>query len=62
VLDAKCSGKISKIPGSRPNIAPSFRQDYCFGDAVGKGGARRSASDTTAIDRAPFFPTERTAK
>jgi len=34
---------------------------YCFG-VLGSGGARRSASEITAIDRAPFFPTDRTAK
>ena len=35
---------------------------YCLGALLGRGGARRSASDITAIERAPFFPTERTAK
>jgi len=35
---------------------------YCFGAALGVGGARRSASEITAIERAPFFPTDRTAK
>jgi hypothetical protein len=40
---------------------PFRRIYYCFG-AVGVGGARRSASEITAMDRAPFFPTDRTAK
>jgi len=34
---------------------------YCF-VPVGIGGGRRSISVATAIDRAPFFPTARTAK
>jgi len=34
---------------------------YCFVPA-GNGGPRRSISVGTAIDRAPFFPTARTAK
>jgi hypothetical protein len=29
---------------------------------LGNGGPRRSISVGTAIDRAPFFPTDRTAK
>jgi hypothetical protein len=37
------------------------RNSYCFG-ALGSGGARRSAWEMTAIDRAPFLPTDRTAK
>jgi len=34
---------------------------YCFG-CDGNGGTRRSIPVGTAIDRAPFLPTERTAK
>lgn len=38
-----------------------LRNSYFFG-ALGSGGARRSASEMTAIERAPFLPTDRTAK
>jgi hypothetical protein len=42
------------------SLSGFIRRDlaHCFG----VGGARRSASEITAIDRAPFFPIERTAK
>jgi hypothetical protein len=42
-------------------LALSQQDSYCFG-ALGSGGGRRSISVGTAIDRAPFFPTDRTAK
>jgi hypothetical protein len=41
--------------------AVASKVPYCLG-AVGSGGGRRSISVGAAIDRAPFFPTDRTAK
>ena len=41
------------------NWGGDFRELYFL---VGSGGGLRSISVTTAIERAPFFPTARTAK
>ena len=46
-------------PGQAISSPPDVA--YCF-VPVGMGGGRRSISVATAIDRAPFFPTARTAK
>src|SRR5262245_4411385 len=63
------AGRQSWHPQPCPPIckpAPTFRSaaldplHYLVG--VGPGGGRRSISVETAIERAPFLPTERTAK
>src|SRR5579859_923713 len=59
------AGPWPRFTGSSSRLATkalsSTIRGHCFG-ADGSGGARRSASAITAIDRAPFFPTDRTAK
>jgi hypothetical protein len=61
-LDVPRSAPSSGIPAtlacSRYKLLTT---DHCLVPA-GSGGGRRSISVGTAIERAPFFPTARTAK